>query len=305
MNNNETVLPVLKIQRFSINDGDGVRTTVFLKGCPLRCKWCHNPESQLLKPEFFFTPSLCISCRRCESVCKKHVHSFLRGEHTILRDKCIGCMKCCDACVSGALEKTFNFYTVNEIIEEVLKDKVFYGKTGGLTLSGGEPMFHGEKTIELLKKAKEAGLNVCLETSGYFEAKLISELHDLVDYFLWDIKDTISERHEENIGADNNLIINNLHRIDELGGKIIIRSIMINNLNTDTNHIDGIAKLYKELKNCDHVEIFSYHDYGVNKYNSLGKKSESKPEWIVPLDKLIRIKKHLTSLSVKCIITGV
>lgn len=304
MNNGEIVLPVLKIQRFSVNDGAGIRTTVFLKGCPLRCKWCHNPESQSVEPEFFYTPSLCINCRKCERVCEQRVHSFVLGKHTILREKCIGCMKCCDGCVTGALEKTFIYYTTDEIIEEVLKDKVFYGKIGGLTVSGGEPMFHGEKTIELLRKAKKAGLNVCLETCGYYPTELTNKLCDVVDCFLWDVKDTVPERHKEYTGVDNDLIIKNLYLTDELGGKTVIRCIMVNDVNTDDFHLEGIAKLYKKLRNCYRVEIFSYRDYGVGKYNSLGKTCESNLKWIVPFEKLKRIQKHLTSLSVKCIITG-
>ena len=190
-------------------------------------------------------------------------------------------------------------------MQEVSKDMAFYGKNGGITISGGEPMFHGSKTIELLNEAKKAGLNVCMETCGYFSQEYATKLCDLVDCFLWDIKDTNSERHIEYTGADNGPILENLKRIDALGGKTIMRCIMVNGVNTDNSHLDEIANLYKNLKHSSHVEIFSYHDMGAGKYNSLGKKAESSPYWIVPVEKLKTMQIYLKNLSVKCKITGI
>ena len=294
------VLPVLKIQRFSVNDGAGIRTTVFLKGCPLRCKWCHNPESQSVKPEFFYTPALCIGCRKCENICENGVHTFISGEHVLLREKCKGCMKCCEGCITDALEKVFDYYTTDELIYEILKDKIFYGKTGGLTVSGGEPLLHGDTTLELLEKAKKATINVAVETCGYFDKKHIPRLASCSDVLLWDIKDTDTNRHRSNTGVSKFPILQNLFETDSLGVKTVLRCIMINGVNTDTEHFDSIAKIYHALKNKIKIEIFSYHHFSETKYVQLGKTYEGKKEWIVHETNLKKIQKYFISKNCKC-----
>ena len=166
-------------------------------------------------------------------------------------------------------------------------------------------MLYGDVTVELLKEVKKAGFNVYLETSGYFSSEFVSKVRGLVDCFLWDVKDTVSERHKKYTGVGNERILENLRLVDVLGGKTVMRCIMVNGVNTDTAHLDGIARLYKELKHCLRVEIFSYHDYGVGKYYSLGKNCPSKKEWITSIDELKQIQKYLKNLSVKCKITGI
>lgn len=291
-------LPVMKIQRFSTRDGPGLRTTVFLKGCPLRCTWCHNPESQSRKAEFFYTPTLCIGCGKCVSVCPNGVHSFCGGEHTLRRELCHGNGECCVSCPSEALEAVSREMSVEEILREVEKDVSFYDKTGGVTLSGGEPVLHGEKMLELLKGIKARKIGTAIETCGYFDEKYVIPLVETVDLFLWDLKDTNDERHKKNTGASPRKILENLFSVDKRGGKTVLRCIMINDVNTDVRHLDEIAKIFRTLKNCLRVEIFSYHHYGESKYRMLGKAYPGKKEWMVSAEKLKEICTYLKSRGV-------
>ena len=296
-------LPITNIQRFSTNDGPGIRTTVFLKGCPLRCKWCHNPETQTSLPQFFYTSSLCIGCRACESICSNKVHRFSAEEHFILRENCVGCLKCCDVCPSSALESAYRRMTLNEIINEVKRDWLFYGRSGGMTLSGGEPMFHSEECVLLAEKAKEQGINVVMETCGLFDSKYIPRIIKSVDLFLWDIKDTDSKRHKENTGLDNKRILDNLYALDDMGGKTIMRCIMIKGINIDENHLDTLAKIFKSLKNCKEIQIFPYHQYGESKYTSLGMNYQLTEENIPKTSEMKKIRQTLIKKGCKCIIT--
>lgn len=298
-------LPVANIQRFCTHDGEGIRTTVFLKGCPLQCKWCHNPETQEARMQISYNASLCVGCRACETVCCKDAHTFENGVHKIDQSKCGDCTDCASACAYTAIETIGAEKSITDIVNEVKKDEMFYGKQGGMTLSGGEPMLHGDVTVELLKEVKRAGFNVYLETSGYFSSEFVSKVCGVVDCFLWDVKDTVSERHKKYTGVSNERTLENLRLVDSFGGKTVMRCIMVNGVNTDTAHLDGIARLYKELKHCLRVEIFSYHDYGVGKYYALGKDCPSKKEWITSIDELKQIQKYLKNLSVKCKITGI
>lgn len=296
----DNLLPVLKIQRFSLEDGPGVRTTVFLKGCPLNCKWCHNPESKSLKKQFFYTPSLCVGCARCVSVCKVGAHDIKNGLKAFDRKKCINCFECVDVCPTGAIEDCSKELSIEQIIEQAIKDKAFYGKDGGLTLSGGEALIHGDKVIKLVEKAKENGLNVAIQTCGYFDDSLIEKLKDKVDLVLFDVKDTDDIRHKKNTGVTTEKIINNLFEIDKAGIKTVLRCIIVQTENDNAMHYDKVVTLYNKLKNCKGVEIFAHHSLGESKYYSLGLEYLGKPEWSPKKEKLKEIKKHFIQQGVKC-----
>lgn len=298
-------LRVTSIQRFCIHDGDGIRTTVFLKGCPLRCKWCHNPETQRGGKEIFFHKNECALCRACEKVCPKGVHSFNEDSHFVDFNKCIGCGLCQKVCNYSAVEVVGKDKTLIEVIEEVKKDMPFYGKKGGLTISGGEPMIYEKEVFELCKKAKENSIRTCIETSGYFSSSAIYKLKGLVDCYLWDIKDTIDISHKESTGISNELIQKNLFLADELGEKTVMRCIMVKGVNTDKKHLDGIATIFNKLKHCKRVEIFSCRDWGAGKYLSLGRPNLIQKEWSLSIFELKQIQKYLKSLFVKCKITGI
>lgn len=259
---------VFHIQRFSTHDGPGIRTTVFLKGCPLNCVWCHNPESKMAKTELGYTEELCIHCGGCQAVCPK-CHIIINGRHHLNRQFCLGCGKCVAVC-PAALEIIGRTMTAEQIICEVMQDVIFYGDTGGLTLSGGEPYSQPEFTRELLCIAKENGITTAVETSGYVEYKYLSGTLNLVDYFLFDCKETDSARHLEYVGVKPSLILDNLHRLDRDGARIILRCPIVPPFNNRIEHLQGIAQLANSLFNVERIEIEPGHSIGEIKYRKMG-----------------------------------
>ena len=273
------MLPVTKIQKFCTHDGPGIRTTVFLKGCPLRCLWCHNPETQSAKMEFFHSPQFCLGCGACVSTCPAGVHAFA-PEHHINRDACTGCMACTDACPSGALEACATMMSADAILAEVMKDRAFYGTNGGLTLSGGEPLLHGRAILPLLRAAKDAGITTVIETCGVFDSVLMAELVPLTDLFLWDVKDTDLLRYRRNTGGALETVLHNLRAADALGANTRLRCILLSGINLDDAHLAKLSELYHSLQHCEGIELLPYHTYGDSKNAQLGRTSAAHTEWI-------------------------
>lgn len=266
---------IFNIQKFCVNDGPGIRSTVFLKGCPLNCIWCHNPESKSSDSEIMFYADKCSACGRCAAVCPNNCHSFDGGVHTFERNHCIKCFLCtktgCDA-----LEKIGNEVTSDEVILEVLKDKIFYDNSGGgITLSGGEPLYQYAFSLEILRKAKENGLNTAIETCGLTSTERIREISEYTDLFLFDYKETNSELHKKFTGVTNAAISKNLSVINEIGKKIILRCPIIPGCNDRKEHFEGIATIANKFENISHIELEPYHSLGENKYLSLGLKKHS------------------------------
>ena len=274
----DVTLNVTEIQRFCMHDGPGIRTTVFLKGCPLRCAWCHNPETQAYRSQILFYPSRCIGCGGCVAVCKQKVHT-LRDTHLLDRKNCTGCFSCTGICPTAALEPCGEKMTVEEILSVLEKDRAFYGTDGGITLSGGEP-FAQKSAIDLLKSCKERGLSTTVETCGHVDEEILREALPYVDLFLWDIKDTDPQRHEKYTGVSNEKILKNLKTMDGLGAKIRLRCILVNGVNTDLSHYQAVANLAKSLKNSVGVEFIPYHAYGGTKSTFLGNADNGNPDWI-------------------------
>ncbi len=262
---------VFNIQKFCINDGPGIRTTVFLKGCPLKCKWCHNPESHLLQSELLYDDEKCVGCGRCGVVCPENAHTFA-GVHQLDREKCISCGACSNACGVGALELAGKEMGVQEVLDEVMKDKVFYSNSGGgLTLSGGEPLMQFDFAYEILKKAKRNDIHTCIETCGFAKTEDILKLAEFTDIFLYDWKLTNDNLHKEYTGVSNRQILDNLKAIDAVGSKIILRCPIIPNVNDTEEHFLGIAGVANSLENILTIEIEPYHSLGNNKHKKLGK----------------------------------
>ncbi len=268
--NNELKGIVFNVQRFSINDGPGIRTTVFLKGCPLNCLWCHNPESKRREIQMFYNHERCVACGRCAEACVRSCHIF-GGEHLFNRAACIACGKCAEKCASNALEKVGYETTVEEIINEVVRDEIFYRSSGGgITVSGGEPFFQFDFTLELLKSAKKKGLHACIETSGATSKERIAKIAPFVDIFLFDYKETNAELHEKYTGIRNEEIIKNLEYLDKIGCKTVLRCPIIPGFNDRNDHFDGIANTANRLKNVLRIEVEPYHVLGKSKAINLG-----------------------------------
>ena len=243
---------------------------MFLKGCPLKCIWCHNPESQSEKPEIMFYKDKCVKCGRCAAICGKECHLFDNGVHKFERKNCVKCFACTKTGCE-ALEKVGQEITSDEIINEVLKDKIFYDNSGGgITLSGGEPLRQFDFSLEILKKAKENGLHTAIETCGLTSINRIKEISECVDLFLFDYKETNSKLHKKFTGINNDVILENLSLLNDMRKSIILRCPIIPGYNDRKEHFEGICNVADKFEYILHIEIEPYHSLGESKYVSLG-----------------------------------
>ena len=260
---------IFNIQRFCTSDGPGIRTTVFFKGCPLKCLWCHNPESQKTENQILFDKDSCVNCLKCVPLCESGCHIADGKFHNFDRRDCIACGKCLTPHCS-ALEISGYDVCAEDVLKEVLKDKAFYDNSaGGITLSGGEPLYQAEFCLEILRKAKDLGLHTAIETCGFASKEVIKKSAEFVDVYLFDFKESNPERHKAFTGVDNKLILENLRLIDSLGKAIILRCPIIPGFNDTDEHFLGISEICNELKNIMRAEIEPYHSLGENKYSRL------------------------------------
>jgi glycyl-radical enzyme activating protein len=274
---------IFEIQRFSLHDGPGIRTTVFLQGCPLSCRWCHNPEGQGGKSILSFQPDRCIGCGSCFRVCPHEVHRRVAGRHVIERSLCQGCGRCARECHALVLEIVGREVTVEEVIATVLRDESFYRISGGgMTLSGGEPLAQVDFTEALLRAAKESDLHSCIETSGYADFSAFERVRPLVNLFLYDIKETDPMRHEHFTGVPHALILDNLKKLHSRGAKIRLRLPIIPGFNDREDHFLAVAALAASLPGLEGAEIVPYHPLGLSKLESLGMICPSEAETTLP-----------------------
>lgn len=262
---------VFDIQKFSIHDGPGIRTTVFLKGCNIRCKWCHNPESFIKEPQLSYEKGNCVLCGECAQVCSQQVHSFSEGKHLVDFSKCIACGKCAESCMFQALKIFGKEMSSGEVVKEVLKDKKYYAASGGgITVSGGEPSVQFDFLVEILKKCREEGIHTCIETNGIMSSEKCQILSEYVDVFLLDYKATGEELYKRLTNASNRKILENLALLDRMGKEIVLRCPVIPGFNDQDEHFEKIKKLKQEYKHISKVEIMAYHSLGKFKWHSLG-----------------------------------
>jgi pyruvate formate lyase activating enzyme len=249
--------------------------------------------------ELFFNETKCINCCRCVNACKYGAHTIQGEKHVFNSEKCVVCGKCESVCPSKAIEIIGKTYTIEEVLEEILKDKVFYKNSGGgVTISGGEPLCHYDFTLKLLKTLKENGIHTAIETNGYIETEKILNLKNFVDVFLFDYKITNPSTHLEYTGASNNLIIKNLLALDNAGAKTILRCPIIANVNDNNEHFLGISNLANSLKNVIKIDVEPYHSLGEGKYEKQGKtpykfnvaSDEEVASWVKEIQKNTNVK---------------
>lgn len=263
----------INIQKYSIHDGDGIRTTVFFKGCGLSCAWCHNPESQSYAREIMYSKDKCSLCRMCSEICPSCAVDFSSGVPVTDKDKCALCGKCTDYCPGNAREIVGKQYSVDELMKEIEKDRTFYEQShGGVTLSGGEVMTQNMDYIELLlKKLKKSGINIAIDTCGFAPLENFKRILPYADVFLYDIKHMDSQLHKKFMGQGNELILSNLKAISDMGADINIRIPTIEGVNADDKSMTDIINFLKENIRVSKVNLLPYHNTGSHKYEKLGR----------------------------------
>ncbi len=253
-------------------DGHGVRTTVFLKGCPLRCLWCCNSEGQKLQNELKVSPDLCNACTRCSDICPENAIALKDGRITSIdRAKCTMCLKCVDVCYMDAIDTFGKEYTVDEIFDIVNKDKEYYiASGGGITIGGGEATMQPEFTQALIRKCQVNGIHVAIDTCGYTVSEKSLSCLEQADLLLYDLKGIAPEQHKNNTGVSNELILKNLQHLNDMGKEIIIRLPIIPGCTDSDENINATAELLSKLNSVIRVDLIAYHEYGKIKFDQRG-----------------------------------
>jgi len=264
---------VFNIMRFAVSDGPGIRTTVFFKGCPLRCQWCHNPESQLPRSELVLRPDRCIRCGACVDAC---AHGAIRrdddGTVVTIREVCNQCGQCVEVCCSGARELVGREMTADEVLAEICRDTVFYDESGGgATFSGGEPLLQHDFLLTLLRGCRDRGIHTAVDTSGYAAPGVIDAVARCADLFLYDLKVLDEERHRHFTGVSNRLILDNLRRLVAGGARVVVRLPLIPGVNDHAENIRQTGAFVASLGGIAEIDVLPYHETGLAKYDRLGK----------------------------------
>lgn len=261
---------IFNIQKYSVNDGPGIRTVVFFKGCPLRCQWCSNPESQSAKVQILHDHKKCIHCLHCTKICPQDAITEVSGRIQIDHNKCTGCLRCVSECPQYALSSEGEERDVQSILEVVLQDVPFYEESGGgITLSGGEVMAQPEFAQELLKAAKEEGLHTCIETTGFTAPEIFRKVIENVDFILMDMKHANPAKHKSGTGVTNQTIIENMKYAISAGKPVLPRIPVIPGFNDTLQDAQEISDLLSEIK-AKSCQLLPFHQFGENKYELLG-----------------------------------
>jgi len=276
---------VFDLKKYSINDGPGIRTTVFLSGCPLKCLWCHNPESQSFEPELLYRAGRCLSCGECVEICPEgairlecrsstsaSVEAELPHSRVVTdREKCTQCQTCLATCYSGAREFSGKAMTVSEVMAQVEREIPFYDESGGgVTFSGGEPLMQPGFLSALLKACRAQEIHTAVDTSGFANWQVFEQIRGEVDLFLYDLKQMDSARHKEVTGVPNEPILENLRRLSAAGAKCLVRIPLIPGINDDEQNLVESGKFLASLPPLEGVELMGYHDLAQAKYEALG-----------------------------------
>lgn len=268
----EQRLHVFNIERFALHDGPGIRTTVFLKGCPLHCPWCANPESQSMKPQILFREERCVGCGSCIPHCNRNAISLKDKKARIDRTKCIGCGDCANACITGAMSRCGQEMTTSEIFQIVKKDKDYYQKTkGGITLSGGEALLQTEALYPLLELCETEKIPVAIETCGYVSLKCLKKIVPKTELFLFDIKTLNPEKFKKFTGGNLEIVLENFSYLSKTPGeKTVVRIPVIPGLNDTKEEIEEIFRFARQHQ-VNKADLLPYHVLGIAKYQQLGR----------------------------------
>ncbi len=288
---------IVDIKRFAIHDGPGIRTTVFLKGCPLHCLWCHNPESIGPKPEIGLIEGKCKKCGSCIDVCPENALSLDNGSIQLDRERCTSCGECVKSCYHGALEYYGKNMTQEEVAVAALEDEIFYKTSGGgVTVSGGEPLLQADFCRCLFERLKGAGIHCAIDTCGFVHWDAIAKVLQMTDLFLFDLKHIDSEKHKKATGVPNELILGNLRCLSETDKPIEIRMPVIPTINDSDRDIIDAGKFLSELNNIAAVRLLPYHALARSKYKAIGRK-DTMPEVDSPtMEKM----EHIAGLLKQC-----
>lgn len=263
---------VFEISRFRTDDGPGLRTAVFLKGCPLACIWCHNPESNALRPELLFDAGRCTGCGACARACPNACHAVSEGGHRLDRSRCTACGGCVRACPNAALRIAGRKMSVEEVMKPVLRDQSFYCVSGGgLTLTGGEPLLQAEFSLALLRAAHSSGIQTCIETCGYAAPEVMRALAEQSDWILYDCKAVNAEKHLALTGRGNEQILENLALLDRMNRQIALRVPVIPGCNDELQDLIAVRELARRYPSIRYVQIMPYHPLGLGKAKQLGR----------------------------------
>ncbi len=262
---------VFNIQRFSVNDGPGIRTTVFLKGCPLHCRWCHNPESISQDKELILREDRCLRCGDCMKECKNGAIQEIDGAFVTLRGKCLTCGDCLKVCYADAREIVGKEMSVEDLLKEVAKDRVFFDQSGGgVTFSGGEPLLQYEFLTAALEECKRRSLHTAVDTTGFTTPSILERVSMSVDLFLYDLKTLDDRKHVEYTGVSNRLIVENLKSLTRWGETVIMRVPVIPGVNDSVDDIHALGAFVSSLEVVPEIQLLPYHQTGIDKYHRLG-----------------------------------
>jgi len=285
---------IFDVKRYAIHDGPGIRTTVFLKGCPLRCQWCQNPEGLELEPEIFWRENRCAEdCSACVTACPSRAVSKNGSRIVVDKEKCDFCRSCEDACVYDALEIVGREVSVGEIMEEIEKDSVFFDESGGgVTFSGGEPLLQVDFLESLMEEVKKSNIHVVLDTSGYLPFEDLEKISDKVDLFLFDLKIMDDEKHKKYTGVSNRIILENLQKLSDKEKAVNVRIPLVSGVNDDNQSIQMFAEHLRTLKKVKNISLLAYHRGGCEKYRRLQKEEQLKT-FQLPSEKRIEEAKNI------------